>query len=114
MLVLRFVETRFFTAQIQEIGGEEALRDLQDALKLSPAAGDVIAGTNGLRKVRFKLPGRGKSSGARVIYLLLPEIPCIVFIYLYAKARKTDLTAAEKSTLRQVADDLKANQHLIP
>ena len=64
--------------------------------------------------MRFKLPGRGKRDGARVIYLHLPELPCIVFVYLYAKARKTDLTADEKDALRSVATDLKAHQRLIP
>jgi hypothetical protein len=32
-----------------------------------------------LRKIRMKLPGRGKSAGARVIYLHLEEGGIIVF-----------------------------------
>jgi mRNA-degrading endonuclease RelE of RelBE toxin-antitoxin system len=32
-------------------------------------AGDSIQRTNGLRKIRWKATGRGKSGGVRVIYL---------------------------------------------
>jgi len=45
-------------------------RDLQNFLLLSPKAGDVIAGTGGLRKLRFGDPsrGKGKRGGLRIIY----------------------------------------------
>jgi len=33
-----------------------------------PTAGDLVPGTGGIRKLRWALPGRGKSGGARVIY----------------------------------------------
>jgi putative transcriptional regulator len=33
-----------------------------------PNAGDVIAGTGGLRKIRWTVAGRGKRGGTRVIY----------------------------------------------
>ncbi len=110
---MRFVETSAFTAQIQAIG-DESLRALQNTLSEQPEAGAVIQGTGGLRKVRVKLAGRGKSGGARCIYLLLPVRPVIVLVYLYAKSAQTDLSPAEKKTLREVAEAIKANQHLIP
>jgi hypothetical protein len=34
-----------------------------------PEAGDVIRGSGGVRKLRWKAPGRGKRSGYRVILL---------------------------------------------
>lgn len=114
MPVLRFVETRYFTAQVQATRSEEGLREAENLLMHDPTAGDVIPGAGGLRKVRFKLAGRGKRDGARAIYLYLPELPCIVFVYLYAKARQTDLTSDEKAALRSVAAEVKAHQHLIP
>jgi hypothetical protein len=36
-----------------------------------PDKRDLIPQSGGLRKVRMRLPGRGKSGGARVIYLHL-------------------------------------------
>ena len=47
---------------------EHALSTLEDALLLNPEAGDLIEGTDGARKTRVQLDGRGKSGGGRVIY----------------------------------------------
>lgn len=110
---MRFTETATFTAQAQAIG-DEALLALQKFLIEQPEAGDVIPGTGGLRKVRVRLAARGKSGGARAIYLLLPARPVIVLMYLYAKSDKTDLSPAEKKVLRAAAEVIKANQHKIP
>ena len=76
--------------------GDDALLALRKFLSEQPEAGDVIQGTGGLRKVRVKLSGRGKSSGARAIYLLLPSRPVIALLYLYAKSAQTDLSPAER------------------
>jgi len=48
----------------------EAYRAFQVQLMKNPHAGDVIQGTAGLRKVRFKdeRRGKGKRGGIRVIY----------------------------------------------
>lgn len=41
---------------------------LVDFLAYNPRSGDLMQGTGGLRKVRWRLEGRGKRGGARVIY----------------------------------------------
>lgn len=41
-----------------------------------PQAGDVVPGTGGARKLRWKSQGRGKSGGARVIYYYHNECHC--------------------------------------
>jgi hypothetical protein len=99
---------------IQSVGGDDALRALQLELAKQPDKGDVIQGTGGLRKVRLKLPGAGKSGGARAIYLHLPALPCIVFVHVYAKSKKTDLSQDEKKAFRRVVENIKERQHLIP
>lgn len=43
-------------------------RQLQNFLMEQPDAGGAIEGSGGLRRVRRKLPGKGKRSGIRVIY----------------------------------------------
>ena len=47
---------------------DDLYRQLQNFLIEQPDAGDLIEGTGGLRKVRWKLPGTGKRGGVRVIY----------------------------------------------
>ena len=37
-------------------------------VSVNPQAGDLMAGTGGARKLRFKRPGTGKSSGYRVVF----------------------------------------------
>jgi hypothetical protein len=62
-----------FEAEWVELGlGDEDLARLQAGLVADPAAGDVVPGTGGVRKVRFAPAGRGKSGGVRVCYSTSP------------------------------------------
>jgi hypothetical protein len=56
----------------------------------------VVPGTGGVRKLRWALPGRGKSGGARVIYYYHNESIPLYALDIYAKNQKTNLFAAEK------------------
>ena len=47
---------------------DEQYTELQLALINNPELGPVIAGTGGVRKLRWAAPGRGKRGGYRVIY----------------------------------------------
>jgi hypothetical protein len=55
----------------------------------------------------MKLPGRGKSGGARVIYLHLEERGIIIFFYLYTKAKSENLTAEQLKRLRNAVTIIK-------
>ena len=63
-----FIETRLFTRLVLEYLSDEQYADLQMALVANPELGPVIAGTGGVRKLRWAAPGRGKRGGYRVIY----------------------------------------------
>ncbi len=67
MVDVCFVEREAFTAELLRVANDDALRQFEDELAAHPEAGDLIRHSGGLRKARMKLPGRGKSSGARVI-----------------------------------------------
>ncbi|MCX6972224.1 MAG: type II toxin-antitoxin system RelE/ParE family toxin [Verrucomicrobia bacterium] len=67
----------------------------------------MIQGTGGFRKIRMKMPGRGKSSGARVVYFHLMDRAAIFLFFLYTKSRQSDLTADQKAALRSQAAYLK-------
>jgi hypothetical protein len=107
LMTLAFVEFPAFTRRLLELANDEVLRDLQNELMQRPDKGAVMQGTGGFRKVRMALPGRGKRSGARVIYLRVPEAETIVLVTLYTKSGKADLTSAERSTLRSIAAQIK-------
>jgi mRNA-degrading endonuclease RelE of RelBE toxin-antitoxin system len=85
---ISFVEFEAFTQKVMHIADDEALRDFQNELSGNPECGDLIPASGGLRKARFKLEGRGRSSGARVIYLWLSKAHTIILFTLYTKAEK--------------------------
>jgi hypothetical protein len=114
MNALEFVEVPEFTRDLQRVADEESLRALQLELLRHPAKGDLIQGTGGLRKVRMKLPGRGKSGGARVIYLHLARVEKVILLFIYTKARQSDLTPDQRRRLRLLAEQIEqayAPQH---
>jgi len=102
-----FVELEAFTAEVLRVADEETLRQFEDELAAHPEAGDLIRHSGGLRKARMKLPGRGKSSGARVIYLWLPETRRFVLFMLYTKAKQTDVPPALLARLREAVETIK-------
>jgi hypothetical protein len=104
---VEFVETRVFTRRVLGLLSDEEYRLLQWALILRPDAGDVIPGAGGLRKLRWRLPGRGTRGGARLIYYLDMGSRRIFLLLMYAKNERSDLTPAERRALRAlIADDL--------
>lgn len=96
------VETRMFSRMIQELLPDEAYRRLQIALVLRPEQGALIRGAGGLRKVRWSLPGRGKSGALRVFYYWDPKGERIYMIYVIEKTKQADLTPAQTKELGRV------------
>jgi len=105
-----FVELDAFTRELHRVANEEVLREFQLQLAADPEAGDLIRHSGGLRKARMKLPGRGKSGGARVVYLWLPRTRCFIFFMLYTKSAKADIPAEHLARLRAAVDTIK-NQY---
>jgi len=99
-----FIETPLFTRQLLKLLDDDAYAEFQAMLIRNPQAGDVIAGTGGLRKVRVALPGRGKSGGARVIYYWFNDRDRIGLLMMYAKGDQADLTAEQRQALRAVVE----------
>jgi hypothetical protein len=67
-----------------------------------PAAGEVIEGTGGLRKMRFadKRRGKGKRGGLRVIYYWWGAGMQFWLYTLYDKDELVDLTAQQRKALK--------------
>jgi hypothetical protein len=85
---------------------EEELFELVTYLSLNPEAGVVIPATGGVRKLRWRLQGRGKRGGARVIYFYYNGTMPHYLFALYAKNAKDDLTEKEKAELRVVVQGI--------
>jgi hypothetical protein len=104
-----FVESTGFTESVCDLMEDRAYARLQRDLMAEPEAGDVMPGCGGLRKIRIADPrrGKGKRSGARVIYLHVPEAKRFYMLDVYGKDEKDDLTPVQKKELRELADRLK-------
>lgn len=101
-LGLEFLRFRLFEKSCAGLFTERDVFELELALLADPAAGDLIPGAKGLRKIRRPLRGRGKRGGARVIYFHHTSHHQILFLYAYAKNREGDLTPAQTRQLAQL------------
>src|SRR5687768_11572797 len=99
-----FIETPVFTADVKTLLPDDSYAQLQRELIARPTAGDLIPGTGGLRKTRWRLPGQGKRGGARVIYYLRASHSQILLLVIYGKGTKDDLTADEKKLMRRMVE----------
>ena len=104
---ISFVELEAFTRDLLRVADEEVLREFQLELAAKPEAGDLIRHSGGLRKARMKLPGRGKSGGARVIYLWLPRARRFIFFMLYTKSVQADIAPVHLARLRSAVETIK-------
>ena len=96
------VETEAFLASATRLGVSEKERTaLIIYLATNPEVGRVLPETGGVRKLRWAIPGRGKSGGARVIYYYHNESIPLYALDIYATNRKANLSAAEKKAARK-------------
>ncbi len=103
-------ETPLFARRAEALLSAEERFELITLLAIEPTAGDVIKGTAGVRKLRFRAAGRGKSGGVRVIYYYLDESRPVLAILLYAKNERENLSADQLRTVAAIATSIKANR----
>ncbi len=101
------VETRHFAARAEKFLSENQRNELIDFLATYPLQGDVLAGTGGIRKVRFARSGRGKRAGVRVIYYYYNAEKPIFLLEIFGKNEKVNHTAAERNALAKVVTEIK-------
>jgi len=78
--------------------------DLISYLAEHPKAGDLMQGTGGVRKLRWRRGGQGKSGGVRVIYYFHDDVMPLYLLTLFAKGDKENLSKAERSELAGLVD----------
>jgi hypothetical protein len=103
--VFSFIETRLFTRLVREYLTDDQYRELQVLLIEHPEAGDVVPGTGGVRKLRWRAPGRGKRGGYRVIYYAKMQQGIIWMLTLYRKNVRESLSAHVLREIRKEVED---------
>lgn len=101
-----FIETPTFTRLIAGLLDDDEYSKLQEELVKRPDAGDLIKDGGGIRKLRWKRAGTGKSGGIRVIYYWLTEDDQLLMLVAYPKNVKDNLTDKETALLRKLVKEL--------
>lgn len=107
-MIRTFIEVPLFSKRWKEIGlNENDLRWLQIMLLKDPSVGPIMEGTGGIRKIRFPMGNKGKSSSVRVCYVDFEEYEVTYLITAFTKAEQGNLTAEEKNVLKTLVKSLK-------
>lgn len=105
MLVIKATDT--FGKRAAKLLTQTEQERLVAFLAANPEAGDVIAGSGGVRKLRWGMAGQGKRGGARVLHLFLRHRGTLWLVDIYSKREKADLSAGDLRLVRLVADAIK-------
>jgi mRNA-degrading endonuclease RelE of RelBE toxin-antitoxin system len=93
------VETPSYLADAERLFSSDERKAIVDRLAADPTCGVVIPGSGGIRKVRFGFGTRGKSGGARIIYLFSGVNLPVFILAVFAKNEKANLSAADRNAL---------------
>ncbi len=96
------VETDRFLRDASQLMPEAERMNLVAFVAANPESGDLIPESNGVRKLRWALPGKGKRGGARVIYYFHSEQLPVFLLAAYGKNEKANLTKAERNAMAKL------------
>jgi len=102
--MLTVVETLLFQKQWPLYWTEEERGEFAAYIAESPDAGAVVPESGGIRKVRWRRAGTGKSGGVRVIYFTRTAEQEVVLLLLYAKAKTDNITGAKLKEIRHALE----------
>lgn len=98
------VETLLFQKQWPMYWTEEERGAFAAYIAEFPDAGDVVPQSGGIRKVRWRRAGTGKSGGVRVVYFTRTEEEEVVLLLIYAKSKTDNITGAKLKEIRRVIE----------
>jgi RelE toxin of RelEB toxin-antitoxin system len=93
------VETPSYLADAERLFSLNERKAIVDRLAADPTCGVVIPGGGGIRKVRFGFGARGKSGGARIVYLFSGTDLPVFILTVFAKNEKANLSVSERNAL---------------
>ncbi len=96
------VETPEFIRRANRLMRDDDREELIGYLARNPTAGDLVPGAGGVRKLRWRLEGRGKRGGARIIYFFHGADVPLFALTAFAKSERADLSQEERNNFRRL------------
>lgn len=99
--VFTFIESAAFERFRPMYLDDDEYDDLQRFMVANPEAGDLVRMSGGVRKLRWRVRGKGKRGGLRVIYHVRYDPAELWMLTVYSKS---DLDDVPGHILRQLMD----------
>lgn len=103
--MLTIVEIPLFKSLVSDYWTEDERGEFCSWLANNPESGDVIPGSGGCRKVRWKRQGSGKSGGVRVIYYNQLADGEIWLLTIYAKSARESISAHTLKAIKEAIEN---------
>ena len=110
-----FIQLAGFVMKARKLGLTlEDIRDIEMEITENPEAFPVMAGTHGLRKMRFAPASSsgGKSGGIRVCYFVVVSADHIYLVTAYGKNEKENLLPQERQAIATAIRAIKRTYEL--
>lgn len=82
-----FIESSAFEAVRSVYLNDDEFTELQQYLIQNPEAGQIVQGSGGVRKLRWRRAGMGKRGGLRIIYYVRFDPKEFWMLAIYAEAK---------------------------
>jgi hypothetical protein len=103
--MLTLIETPLFQRQWPLYWTEDERGSFCAYIAEHPNAGDVVSESGGLRKVRWRREGAGKSGGVRVLCYTRTAEGALILLTFYAKSKTDNLTVPKLKEIRRALED---------
>jgi RelE toxin of RelE / RelB toxin-antitoxin system len=107
-MIAGIVSLSAYEAQVSALLNEEQRMAMEFFIACAPEDHPVIPGTGGFRKARWRLRGKGKSGGLRVVYFFVVAPGRIYMTAIYSKSQKDTLSASDQNVLAKLAARIRA------
>jgi len=107
---VEFVHLPSYVHSVKGALGDNEQRELEMTICRNPRAGAVISGTGGLRKLRLRFAGRGKSGGARVVYFYRAPAGRVYLVLFYPKNVQAELTSTQRKHMWRLTNILRTEK----
>jgi len=101
-MLITIVELPEFQKRSEKILTRDERDELIYFLAAHPKSGNLIQGSGGIRKLRWRSKGKGKSGGSRIIYFFYNTEAPLFLLTLFTKNEKVNLSNSEKNELAKL------------